>query len=148
MWPPPPPPPWPPVASCSTLHPIQDDGAGLQGHRWSCHCLPLNTGQTTHPSVSTSSSTSTTSAGGLVLPPLRANKARSARSQLFSALAPQWWNEVPTNVRTAESLGIFCKGLEDHLFRQICSDPNNNPLTLTHHFTFPTTTTLRYLTWP
>ena len=50
---------------------------------------------------------STTSAGQLVPPSLRANKGHSAKSQLFSVLAPQWWNELLTNVRTAESLAIF-----------------------------------------
>ena len=35
---------------------------------------------------------STTSAGWLLLPSLRANKGRSAKSCLFSALVPQWWN--------------------------------------------------------
>ena len=44
---------------------------------------------------------STTSAGRLVLPTLRANKGHSAKPRLFSVLAPQWWNELPTNVRTA-----------------------------------------------
>ena len=36
----------------------------------------------------------------LVPPLLRANKACSAKSRLFSVLAPQWWNKLPTNVRT------------------------------------------------
>ena len=55
---------------------------------------------------------STTSAGRLVPPSLRANKGRSGKSWL-SALAPQCW----TNVRTAGSLAIFCKRLKTHLFR-------------------------------
>ncbi|XP_030285351.1 uncharacterized protein LOC115588717 [Sparus aurata] len=60
---------------------------------------------------------STTSAGWLVPPSLRANKARSVKSRLFSSLAPQWWNELPTNVRTAESLSIFRIRLKTCLFR-------------------------------
>ena len=59
---------------------------------------------------------SSTSAGRLVPPSLRANKCHSAKSWLFSVLEPQWWNEVPTNVRTAESLSIFNKRLKTHLF--------------------------------
>ena len=35
------------------------------------------------------------------------------KSRLFSVLVPQWWNEFPTNVRTAELLTIF---------RLTCSD--------------------------
>ena len=59
---------------------------------------------------------SITSAGRLVPPSLRANKASSAQSPLFSVLAPQWWNELLTNVRTAESLSIYRKRLKTHLF--------------------------------
>ena len=44
----------------------------------------------------------TTSAGRPVAPSLKANKSSSANSQLFSILAPDRWNELPTNVRTAE----------------------------------------------
>ena len=47
---------------------------------------------------------STTSAGRLVPPSLRASKGRLAKSQLFSVLGPQWWNELPAVLRTAESL--------------------------------------------
>jgi len=60
---------------------------------------------------------STTSAGRLVPPSLRASKGRSAKSQLFSVLGPQWWNELPAVLRTAESLTIFRKRLKTHLFR-------------------------------
>ena len=31
--------PWPPLAPCSSLHQIQDDGTGLQGGQWNCPCL-------------------------------------------------------------------------------------------------------------
>ena len=47
-------PPWPPLASCCSPLPIQDVGAGLQGHQWNCTHLPPNTGQTKRPSLSTS----------------------------------------------------------------------------------------------
>ena len=50
---------------------------------------------------------STSSAGHLGPPSLRANKA--LKSWLFSVLVPQWWNEFPTNVRTAESLSSLSK---------------------------------------
>ena len=45
------------------------------------------------------------------------SKGRSAKSQLFSVLGPQWWKELPAALRTAESLTIFRKGLKTHLFR-------------------------------
>ena len=32
---------------------------------------------------------------------------RSVKSQLFCVLVPQWWNELPPIVRTAEKLAIF-----------------------------------------
>ena len=38
-------------------------------------------------------------------------------SWLFSVVAPQWWKEPPTNVRTVESLSIFRKRLKTDLFR-------------------------------
>ena len=60
---------------------------------------------------------SSTSAGRLVPPSLRANKARSEKSRLFSVLAPQWWNDLPTNIRTAESLSVLSQRLKTHLFR-------------------------------
>ena len=34
-----------------------------------------------------------------------------------TVLVPQWWNKLPTNVRTVESLSIFCKRLKTLLFR-------------------------------
>jgi hypothetical protein len=33
----------------------------------------------------------------------------SSKSQLLSVLAPQWWNELPAVVRTAESLPASAK---------------------------------------
>ena len=68
--------------------------------------------QTSHRSLR-----STTGAGRLAPPPLRGVKNRSSRSRLFSSLAPQWWNELPPSVTTAESLPIFRKRLKTHLFR-------------------------------
>ena len=60
---------------------------------------------------------STTSAGHLVPPSLRATKGRSAKSQLFSILGPECRNELPANVKTTESLTSFRKRLKTHLFR-------------------------------
>ncbi|KAI5614117.1 hypothetical protein C0J50_3838, partial [Silurus asotus] len=37
-------------------------------------------------------------------------------SRLFSVLAPRWWNELPLDVRTAESLIIFKRELKTYLF--------------------------------
>ena len=107
-------PPRPPLASCCSQNLIQDDGAGLQGRQQHYTRLPPSTDQTTHPRESTSLIYISWPAG---TPSLRSNKARSAKSRLFSVLAPQWWNEVPTNVRTVESLSIFHKRLKTHLFR-------------------------------
>ncbi|MGH0127740.1 UNVERIFIED_CONTAM: hypothetical protein FKN15_015909 [Acipenser sinensis] len=51
----------------------------------------------------------------LAVPPLRSPVSR-ARS--FSTLAPQWWNDLPTDVRTAQSLTTFRHLLKTNLFRQ------------------------------
>ncbi|KAI5090329.1 hypothetical protein C0J45_19190, partial [Silurus meridionalis] len=37
-------------------------------------------------------------------------------SRLFSVLAPKWWNELPLDVRTVESLAIFRRWLKTYLF--------------------------------
>lgn len=42
----------------------------------------------------------------------------------FSVLAPQWCNNLLTNVRTAEPLAIFHKRLKSHLFRLQLLDPS------------------------
>ncbi|KAK0147914.1 hypothetical protein N1851_012375 [Merluccius polli] len=49
----------------------------------------------------------TTLACRLVPPSLRAGKGCTAKSQLFSVLAPHWWNHLPADVRTAESITCF-----------------------------------------
>ena len=51
----------------------------------------------------------------LVVPPLK-----SARSQpkLFSCLAPQWWNHLPTSIRDTDCLSTFKESLKMHLFRE------------------------------
>ncbi|MBN3300862.1 CATA Catalase, partial [Amia calva] len=40
------------------------------------------------------------------------------QSRSFSSLAPKWWNDLPTEVKTAESLTSFRSLLKTHLFRQ------------------------------
>ncbi|MEL7079446.1 MAG: reverse transcriptase family protein [Cyanobacteria bacterium J06582_2] len=60
--------------------------------------------------------------GRLVAPSLRGTCGRSTRSRLFSVLAPQWWNELPTDVRTAESLPIFRRRLKTTLFKKYYND--------------------------
>ncbi len=42
---------------------------------------------------------------------------RSSKSRLFAVLAPQWWNELPIDIRTADTVHIFCCRLKTHLFR-------------------------------
>ncbi|KAM4570246.1 uncharacterized protein PAE49_009455 [Odontesthes bonariensis] len=59
----------------------------------------------------------------LAAPSLRGPCARSTRSRLFSVLAPRWWNDLPTDIRTAESLPIFRRRLKTHLFRKNYPDP-------------------------
>ena len=112
---------WPPLAYCCSPLLIQDDDTGLEGHQRNCTHLPPNTGQTTRPS------TSTTSAGWLVPPSLRANKVCSAQSPLFYVMVPQWWNKPLTKVRTAELL-IFHKRLKTHLFRLHLNTHSMTPL--------------------
>ena len=58
------------------------------------------------------------SSGQLRPTPLRAPGGSSARCRLFSVLAPRWWNELPTAVRTAETRPIFRRRLKTHLFKQ------------------------------
>ncbi|XP_068424135.1 uncharacterized protein, partial [Clinocottus analis] len=51
----------------------------------------------------------------LVAPSLRTQ--HSTKSRLFAVLAPRWWNELPIDIRTAESVYIFRHKLKTHLFR-------------------------------
>ncbi|XP_068569107.1 uncharacterized protein [Cebidichthys violaceus] len=53
--------------------------------------------------------------GRLAAPSLRGPGSRWTRSWLFSVLASQWWNELPTDVRTAESLPISMHSLQEVL---------------------------------
>ena len=56
---------------------------------------------------------------GLLAPlPLRKHSSRSAQSKLFAALAPQWWNKLPHDARTAESITTFRRHLKPHLFKE------------------------------
>ena len=55
-----------------------------------------------------------TSTARLVPPSLRIQGRYSSR--LFSVLAPRWWNELPLEVRTAESLTVFKRRLKTYLF--------------------------------
>ena len=57
-------------------------------------------------------------AGLLALIPLWEGSSYSAQSKLFSVLAPQWWNQLPPEARTAESLPIFRKHLKPYLFTE------------------------------
>ncbi|KAK5932070.1 hypothetical protein CgunFtcFv8_003804 [Champsocephalus gunnari] len=59
-----------------------------------------------------------TSAKQLAAPSLRGGpKFPSAKTRGFSILAPKWWNELPIDITTAESLHIFRRRLKTHLFR-------------------------------
>ncbi len=50
----------------------------------------------------------------LVVPSQRGTKSLS---RTFSFTVPDWWNELPTLIRNAESLTIFKRHLKTHLFR-------------------------------
>jgi len=87
----------PPLAPGNRSHQIQDTGTGLHGYQQPY--LPPNS-QTPHPSPGTLLN----NFGWyhqLVPHSPRTGKHRSAKSQLFSVLAPQWWNELPADVRMA-----------------------------------------------
>ncbi|MGH0171038.1 UNVERIFIED_CONTAM: hypothetical protein FKN15_060178 [Acipenser sinensis] len=45
-------------------------------------------------------------------------RSPASRARSFSILAPQWWNDLPTDIRTAQSLTTFRRLLKTHLFRQ------------------------------
>ena len=51
---------------------------------------------------------------GLLAPP--AHYTCTARSRLLSVLATRWWNDLPVDVRTAETLSTFKRRLKTHLF--------------------------------
>ena len=53
----------------------------------------------------------------LAAPPQRGRTNHSTKSRLFTVLAPKWWNELPIDIRMAESLHIFRRRLKTHLFR-------------------------------
>ncbi|KAF7690572.1 hypothetical protein HF521_012376, partial [Silurus meridionalis] len=50
----------------------------------------------------------------LVPPSLRMRGKYTSR--LFSVLAPRWWNELPLDVHTVQSLTIFKRRLKTYLF--------------------------------
>ncbi|KAM9454703.1 uncharacterized protein Hap1MRO34_020492 [Clarias gariepinus] len=52
-----------------------------------------------------------------LIPPSLRDRGRHS-SRLFSVLAPRWWNELPLDVRTSETLTIFKRRLKTHLFLQ------------------------------
>ena len=47
----------------------------------------------------------------------KSEKKSILKSKLFSVLATQWWNELPADERTPESLNSFHKRLKTHLFK-------------------------------
>ena len=40
-----------------------------------------------------------------------------SKTRLFAILAPKWWNELPNDIRTVETLHTFRPKLKTHLFR-------------------------------
>ena len=58
------------------------------------------------------------SAGLLSAPSLQAPDGRLKRSQLFSVVAPTWWNKLKDKaITTAETLSTFRRRLKTHLFQ-------------------------------
>ena len=58
-------------------------------------------------------------AGLLSAPSLQGPVGRLKKSQLFSVIAPTWWNEVQnTSITTAETLSTFRRKLKTHLFKE------------------------------
>ena len=51
----------------------------------------------------------------LVVPPLKTGRSQH---KLFSCLAPQWWNQLPTSIRDSDCLPTFKNRLKTHLFRE------------------------------
>ena len=60
---------------------------------------------------------------GHLAPPAR--HTCTSRSWLLSVLAPRWWNDLPVDVRTAETFSTFKRRLKTHLFRLHLSLPHN-----------------------
>ncbi|KAK0150929.1 hypothetical protein N1851_007967 [Merluccius polli] len=101
-----------PASAIKPLQRIQTAAArlvfNLQGRQRNRPDPPPSTSQTHAPARALRV---TTSAG-------RESKGRTAKSQLFSVLAPLWRTDLPADVRTAESeTTCFRKRLKTHLFR-------------------------------
>ena len=58
---------------------------------------------------------------GRLAPPRR--HTCTSRSRLLSVLAPRWWNDLPVDVSTAETLTTFKRRLKTHLLRLHLSLP-------------------------
>ena len=59
----------------------------------------------------------------ILTPPAR--HTCTACSRLLSVLAPRWWNDLPVDVRTAETLSTFKRRLKTHLFRLHLAFPHS-----------------------
>ena len=68
------------------------------------------------------------------LTPREARKERT-RNQAFSAVAPRLWNNLPSVIRLAPSLGVFKSQLKTWLFRQ-AFPPVNTWFYFYYHFLF------------
>ena len=56
----------------------------------------------------------------LLPPPLSRNKTTDER--LFSIVAPEIWNRLPSSLRDSATLPAFKAGLKTHLFREACDE--------------------------
>ena len=54
----------------------------------------------------------------LEIPNHQAIRLAATRKRAFSALAPSWWNELPTEIRAMTELSQFRKACKTTLFRQ------------------------------
>ena len=100
---------WLPVAA---PHPLQNISTCVPCCEWLRSCLHPRHGQTLHPSPFTPA----------LLPPissllLHCEPNTHQNHDCLLSLAPKWWNELPIDIRTSESLHIFRRKLKTHLFR-------------------------------
>ena len=107
---------WPPLAACYGSHQFQDIGACIPGSQGISPRLHPTAHQTLH-TCQTSTLCYLWTSGA------PARHTCSSRSRLLPVLAPRWWNDLPVDVRTAETLTTFKRRLKTNLFRLHLSLP-------------------------
>ncbi|XP_062320882.1 uncharacterized protein LOC134023075 [Osmerus eperlanus] len=103
----------PPLASHHGPYQIQDPGSDLPSGYIKSLLQPYT--PTRHLRFS--------SDNRLVVLPL---KSAHSQPKLFSCLAPQWWNHLPTSITDTDRLPTFKKRLKTHLFREYNGTPGTS----------------------